>query len=150
MSKPLLAGVLLALLATSHAQSVAPPPTQPLRPGRTNEFEIVGDSLVSAQQVSSSRRSRPYPVLTPHTVACQLFLGTPKTVFIVDKAENNPAQVNGHPAWASGTHLTCPIVLSLISSRIVLLAYDVDSNRARTMDIITNSFCAVRILVSMQ
>ena len=31
-----------------------------------------------------------------------------------------------------------------------LLAYDVDSNRARTMDIITNSFCAVRILVSIR
>jgi len=33
-----------------------------------------------------------------------MFLGTPDKVYIVDKAENNPAQVNGHPAWAQGYH----------------------------------------------
>jgi len=33
-----------------------------------------------------------------------MFLGTSDKVYIVDKAENNPAQVNGHPAWAQGYH----------------------------------------------
>ena len=31
-----------------------------------------------------------------------MFVGTAKTVYIVDKVEANPTQVNGHPAWASG------------------------------------------------
>jgi hypothetical protein len=33
----------------------------------------------------------------------QIFVGTPQTIYFVDKAENNPTQINGHPAWASGT-----------------------------------------------
>jgi hypothetical protein len=32
----------------------------------------------------------------------KIFLGTLNKVFIVDKVENNPAQINGHPAWAAG------------------------------------------------
>jgi hypothetical protein len=35
----------------------------------------------------------------------QLFLGSSNKVYIVDKVENNPARINGHPAWASGTIL---------------------------------------------
>lgn len=30
-----------------------------------------------------------------------MFLGNDKKVYILDKAENNEAQVNGHPAWGS-------------------------------------------------
>jgi hypothetical protein len=33
---------------------------------------------------------------------CQMFLGTLDKVYFIDKVENNPAQINGHPAWASG------------------------------------------------
>lgn len=47
-------------------------------------WEIVGDTGVSAQQ---------------------LFLGNDQKVYIIDKTQNNEAQVNGHPAWATGAHL---------------------------------------------
>lgn len=32
----------------------------------------------------------------------QLFLGTENNVFLVDKVENNPTRIDGHPTWASG------------------------------------------------
>ncbi|GAA5955092.1 hypothetical protein JCM21900_001609 [Sporobolomyces salmonicolor] len=54
--------------------------------------------------------------------AQQMFLGQSNKVYIVDKTERNPASVNGHPAWAT--------------------EYDIDTNTYRTMDIVTNSFCA--------
>lgn len=55
-------------------------PGQPQRTGIPGGFEIIGESLVSAQQ---------------------LFLGTEDKVMFVDKVEGNPTQINGHPAWAS-------------------------------------------------
>ena len=67
-----------------------------------NAFDIVGDSIASAQQ---------------------MFLGTLDKVYIVDKTENNPTQINGHPAWAA--------------------EYSLSKNSGRAMDIVTNSFCAV-------
>ncbi|THH26759.1 hypothetical protein EUX98_g7431 [Antrodiella citrinella] len=58
--------------------------TTPGQPSRQNapigQFEIVGQSIVSAQQ---------------------LFLGTTNKVYVVDKTERNPTPINGHPAWAS-------------------------------------------------
>ncbi|WWC73126.1 uncharacterized protein I206_107092 [Kwoniella pini CBS 10737] len=54
--------------------------------------------------------------------AQQLFLGTLNKVYIVDKTENNNATVNGHPAWAT--------------------EYDLTTNEFRTMDVLSNSFCA--------
>ena len=33
-----------------------------------------------------------------------MFLGTVNSVYIVDKTENNPTQIAGHPAWAAGWH----------------------------------------------
>ncbi|QRV94396.1 glyoxal oxidase [Ceratobasidium sp. AG-Ba] len=101
----------LALVAASSASAawptvtgpaqIIPKPGQPAKSGVPNTFEIVGDSGVSAQQ---------------------LFLGGPNQVYVVDKTENNPMQVAGHPAWAS--------------------LYNVDTNAVRPMDIVTNSFCA--------
>ena len=38
-----------------------------------------------------------------------LFLGRPNRVYIVDKTENNPTQIKGHPAWAAGTHIPSAI-----------------------------------------
>ncbi|KAG8908534.1 hypothetical protein FRB99_005894 [Tulasnella sp. 403] len=64
-------------------------------------FEIVGESGVSAQQ---------------------LFLGNDQKVYILDKTQNNAAQVAGHPAWAT--------------------EYDLTTNQYRTMDVLTNTFCA--------
>ncbi|WWC91234.1 uncharacterized protein L201_006176 [Kwoniella dendrophila CBS 6074] len=54
--------------------------------------------------------------------AQQMFLGTSNKVYIVDKTENNNATVNGHPAWAT--------------------EYDINTNTFRTMDVLSNSFCA--------
>ena len=46
--------------------------------------------------------------MTDTSVQLQLFLGTTDKVYVVDKTENNPASIHGHPAWAAGTqsHLT--------------------------------------------
>ncbi|KAF7971613.1 hypothetical protein HWV62_20712 [Athelia sp. TMB] len=84
------------LFPLARAQS-----TQPNQTDSLNQFKIVGNSLVSAQQV---------------------FLGTLDKVYIVDKTEDNPATINGHPAWGS--------------------EWSISANEARTMDVITNSFCA--------
>ncbi|CAE6418233.1 Galactose oxidase Short=GAO [Rhizoctonia solani AG-1 IB] len=48
--------------------------------------------------------------------------GAFEIVYIIDKVENNPVTVNGHPAWAT--------------------EYDVETNTFRAMDIVTNTFCA--------
>ncbi|KAG9104941.1 hypothetical protein FRC06_005008 [Ceratobasidium sp. 370] len=74
---------------------------QPTRKGAPGTFEIVGESGVSAQQ---------------------LFLGSNNKVYIIDKVENNPVAVNGHPAWAT--------------------EYDIETDTYRAMDIVTNTFCA--------
>ncbi|KAI5120664.1 hypothetical protein M0805_008001 [Coniferiporia weirii] len=84
--------------AQSATQSA---PGQPQRTGTLNAFELVGNSIVSAQQ---------------------MFLGTLNKVYIVDKTENNPTQIGGHPAWAA--------------------EYNVNDDTGRAMDAVTNSFCA--------
>ncbi|BEI84330.1 hypothetical protein CcaverHIS002_0409340 [Cutaneotrichosporon cavernicola] len=66
-----------------------------------NTFVYVGDAGVSAQQ---------------------LFLGAPHKLYFVDKTENNPLKIKGHPAWASEV--------------------DTRTWTARPMDIATNAFCA--------
>ena len=43
----------LVIAATALAQTI-PPPGQPLQKGSVGEFELVGDSVVSAQQVRIS------------------------------------------------------------------------------------------------
>ncbi|KAJ7742495.1 copper radical oxidase variant A [Mycena maculata] len=64
-------------------------------------FETVGNTLVSAMM---------------------MFLGNNDKVYIIDKAEGNAAQVNGHPAWGS--------------------VWDIISNSFEVMDIATNTFCS--------
>ncbi|KAF5316374.1 hypothetical protein D9619_006876 [Psilocybe cf. subviscida] len=78
-----------------------PPPGQPEHKGEPGKFEIVEKSLVSAQQ---------------------MFLGTPDKIYMLDKVQNNAAQINGHPAWAAELRLS--------------------DNSQRPMDVLTNSFCA--------
>ncbi|WVQ82615.1 hypothetical protein IAT38_004746 [Cryptococcus sp. DSM 104549] len=75
-------------------------------------FQIVGDSGVSAQM---------------------MFLGTEKTVFILDKAENNSLTVTNddgavHPAWGT--------------------SYSLDSNEATAMQVSSNTFCAAGLPVA--
>ncbi|CAE6373423.1 unnamed protein product [Rhizoctonia solani] len=64
-------------------------------------FEQVGDTKVSAMM---------------------MFLGNEQKVYILDKVEGNPAQINGHPAWGA--------------------EWDIASSTATLMDVPTNSFCA--------
>ena len=51
-----------------------------------------------------------------------MFVGNDKKVYIIDKAQGNSAQVNGHPAWGA--------------------VWDIETKKATTMDIRTNTFCA--------
>ncbi|PVF99117.1 DUF1929-domain-containing protein [Serendipita vermifera] len=84
---------LLSVLSIATANALVAVAQQPTRQAPANSFEIVGNSKVSAQQV-----------------------------YILDKVENNPIQVNGHPAWA--------------------VEYDLETNQIRAMDVVSNSFCA--------
>ncbi|KAJ7651007.1 copper radical oxidase variant A [Roridomyces roridus] len=68
---------------------------------KAGSFEVLGDTLVSAMM---------------------LFLGNNDKVYIMDKAEGNAAQVNGHPAWGS--------------------VWDLNTNKAEVMEIKTNTFCS--------
>ncbi|KAF8348212.1 glyoxal oxidase [Amanita rubescens] len=102
LAHPLAVLYLTALLgACVDAQSTQSPPGQPAKSGTPGQFEIIANSLVSAQQI---------------------FLGTLNSVYFIDKVENNPTQINGHPAWASELAL--------------------GSGAQRAMDIKTNTFCA--------
>lgn len=38
-----------------------------------------------------------------------MFLGKPNRVYIVDKTENNPTPINGHPAWAAGKFIVVTV-----------------------------------------
>ncbi|QRV96298.1 glyoxal oxidase [Ceratobasidium sp. AG-Ba] len=93
--------LIITVRTVAHPARILSNAHQPLKLGAPNTFHVVGDSGVSAQQ---------------------LFLGMPNQMFILDKTENNPINVSGHPAWGS--------------------VYNVDTNEVRPMDVITNSFCA--------
>ncbi|PVF99228.1 DUF1929-domain-containing protein [Serendipita vermifera] len=54
--------------------------------------------------------------------AQQLFLGNDHLVYIIDKVEANPLTINGHNAWAT--------------------VYNLETNQAEPLDIVTNTFCA--------
>lgn len=76
-------------------------PTHQVPDSMIGGFERVGDSYVSAQQ---------------------MFLGTDKLVYILDKVEGNPHQINGHPAWAS--------------------VYNLETKETKALEVVTNTFCA--------
>lgn len=54
--------------------------------------------------------------------AMMMFLGNNEKVYILDKAEGNAAQVNGHPAWGA--------------------VWDIATQQATVMDVASNTFCA--------
>ncbi|KAL1408773.1 hypothetical protein Q8F55_005586 [Vanrija albida] len=89
---------LLPILA--HTVAAAPGAAQ-----KALTFEPAGDAGISAQM---------------------MFLGSKTKVYILDKTENNPTQINGkygtHPAWA--------------------VEYDINTQQVRTMDVFSNTFCA--------
>ncbi|PCH36106.1 copper radical oxidase [Wolfiporia cocos MD-104 SS10] len=94
--------VVFGLLGAVSAQTSATTPGKPLvSDAPLGEFQIVGNSIASAQQ---------------------MFVGTINKVYIIDKTERNPTQIDGHPAWAA--------------------EYTLTTNEGRPMNAITNSFCA--------
>lgn len=93
--------VLCLLYAAVYVLAARNAPAQPKQAITVNAFELVGNSIGSGQQV---------------------FLGTEDKVYIVDKTENNPTQINGHPAWAA--------------------EWSASSKQTRPMNAITNTFCA--------
>ncbi|KDR82899.1 hypothetical protein GALMADRAFT_220897 [Galerina marginata CBS 339.88] len=52
----------------------------------------------------------------------QMFVGNDKKVYFLDKAQNNDAQIAGHPAWGA--------------------VWDFDSHQSTVMDVRTNTFCS--------
>ncbi|KAJ7784693.1 putative copper radical oxidase [Mycena metata] len=54
--------------------------------------------------------------------AMMMFVGNAEKVYILDKAEGNAAQINGHAAWGA--------------------VWDINTHEATVMDVVTNSFCA--------
>ncbi|KAH9989090.1 glyoxal oxidase [Russula compacta] len=72
---------------------------------------------VSAQQAGSF-----VSVGSTLVSALMMFIGSPDKVYIIDKVEGNPTQVNGHSAYAS--------------------VWDLNSRTATPIDVQTNPFCA--------
>lgn len=64
-------------------------------------IKVVGETLVSAMM---------------------MMVGNEEKVYILDKVEGNPTQINGHPAWA--------------------VEWDIATSTATTMDMSTNTFCS--------
>ncbi|KAH8831536.1 copper radical oxidase variant A [Flagelloscypha sp. PMI_526] len=54
--------------------------------------------------------------------AMMMFVGNSEKVYILDKAENNADQINGHPAWGA--------------------VWDINTHKVDIMDVKTNVFCA--------
>ncbi|KAL4080006.1 glyoxal oxidase [Scleroderma yunnanense] len=77
----------------------------------------VSSSLAAAQSAGSIVQAGDTLVS-----AMMMFLGNEEKIYILDKAEGNSAQINGHPAWGS--------------------VWDINSRTAQLMDVLTNTFCA--------
>jgi hypothetical protein len=79
---------------------------QPGQPSQVSDDLIGGFALVGTSGVSAQ----------------QLFLGNDHLVYIIDKVESNPLQINNHPAWTT--------------------VYDLNTNQATPLEVYTNTFCA--------
>ena len=70
-----------------------------------------------------------------------MFLANEDKVYILDKAEGNSQQINGHPAWGAiwWVHITTLISPHVFKSRRYR---DIATSQATVMDIYSNTFCA--------
>lgn len=91
--------VVALLSPISIAQSLpVTAPAQPTDKGNPGQFQSIPDSIVSSQQVC-----RLYGLTRGILFeGPQVFLGRVDKIYILDKVQNNPTQISGHPAWASG------------------------------------------------
>ncbi|KAJ7172328.1 DUF1929-domain-containing protein [Mycena filopes] len=75
--------------------------SQPVLGSLAGSFADGGDTLISSMM---------------------MFVGNSEKVYILDKAEGNAAQINGHPAWGA--------------------VWDINTHQTQVMDVATNVFCA--------
>jgi len=61
-------------------------------------------------------------------MTCQMFLGNEDSVYILDKAEGNDAQINGHPAWGALWYVT-RVPFSRISDKSFCIGMSRPTNR---------------------
>ena len=88
------------------SSAVVQAPGQPSEQGVLGGFKIIGESPVSAEGVS---RLHPHFPAELNKRLYQMFLGISNKVYLLDKVENNPTQVNGHAASASGKFCRLPL-----------------------------------------
>lgn len=67
-----------------------------------------------------------------------MFIGSPDKVYIIDKVEGNPTQINGHSAYASVWYAILPFPLPFLNYG----NRDLNSRTATAVDVQTNPFCA--------
>jgi hypothetical protein len=106
------------MLATTLALWALLPALATARPGMEKR---------QGRQSSSGPRPNSFQPAGDAGISAQMmFLGTKDKVYILDKTENNPTTIDGrygsHPAWA--------------------VEYDINTQKVRTMDVYSNTFCA--------
>lgn len=69
----------------------------------------------------------------------QMFLGNDETVYMLDKAEGNKAQINNHPAWGAAWYVSSAALAVNISD---VCHRDIASHDVTLLDVKTNVFCA--------
>jgi hypothetical protein len=90
--------------------------------GAYRAFVVAAFGLAAAQQALAQKAGTMEIVGNSGVSAQMMFLQSNGQVMILDKVENNPVSVNGHPAWA--------------------VAYNYNSNQFATLDVTSNPFCA--------
>ncbi len=65
---------------------------------------------------------------TSGIVALEAVVVSPTLVLFLDRATNDPLQINGHSAWGA--------------------LWNLETNTVRPLDVLTNSFCASGALIS--
>jgi len=68
-----------------------------------------------------------------------MFVGNEEKVYMLDKAEGNAAQINGHPAWGA---VWCVHCFLNAPRRLIKHSRDFETHQATVMDVRTNVFCS--------
>ncbi|KAH7096742.1 DUF1929-domain-containing protein [Auriculariales sp. MPI-PUGE-AT-0066] len=89
---------------------------------RNTARKVAGVALASAISVSAQGAAGDITKVGSTEVSAMMYLGNDEKVYILDKAENNAATINGHPAAAA--------------------VWDIASNKAELVEVSANPFCA--------
>ncbi|BGP20435.1 hypothetical protein JCM10213_001557 [Rhodosporidiobolus nylandii] len=82
---------------------------------------LVGLGALTAR-LATAQKANTWDIIGEVGISPQQVFAVDNLVYIVDKVENNPSQINNHPAWAG--------------------YYDLRDNSFTPQDIVSNSFCA--------